>query len=64
MLPDAPAILACEITRVLNVSSEHTYNLIDQKQIIASPTRRRGPGGSARVPAKSFVQFLQKRRFP
>jgi hypothetical protein len=63
MLPDAPTILACEITRILNVSSDHTYHLIDGKQIIACPTTRRpGPGGSARVPRKSFIQFLQQRR--
>ena len=62
MLPDAPTILASEITRVLNVSGDHTYHLIDRKKIVACPTRRRGPGGSARVPTKSFVQFLQTRR--
>jgi hypothetical protein len=64
MLPDAPTILANEITRILNVSSGHTYRLIEQKQIIGNPTRRRGPGGSARVPMKSFEQFLRQRRFP
>jgi hypothetical protein len=64
MLPEAPTILASEITRMLNVSSDHTYRLIDGKHIVACPTRRRGPGGSARVPTKSFTQFLQQRRFP
>jgi hypothetical protein len=62
MLPDAPMMLASDITRVLNVSCDHVYHLIDRKQIIADSTRRQGPGGSARVPAKSFVQFLQARR--
>jgi hypothetical protein len=64
MLPDAPTIFASEIARTLNVSSDHIYNLLARKQIIACPTRRRGPGGSARVPTKSFIQFLQQRRFP
>ena len=64
MLPDAPSLLASDITRMLNVSCDHTYHLIDRKQIVACPSRRRGPGGSARVPAKSFIQFLQQRRFP
>ena len=62
LLPDAPTMLASDITRVLNVSCDHTYHLVDRKQIVACPTRRRGPGGSARVPAKSFIQFLQTRR--
>ena len=64
MLPDAPTILANEITRILNVSSGHTYHLIEQKQIIGHPPRRRGAGGRARVPMKSFEQFLRQRRFP
>jgi hypothetical protein len=64
LLPDATTILASEITRMLNVCCDHTYHLIDRKQIVACPTRRRGPGGSARVPSKSFTQFLQQRRFP
>ena len=64
LLPDAPTILASEITRILNVSCDHTYHLIDRNQIVACSTRRPGPGGSARVPAKSFIQFLQQRRFP
>ena len=64
MLPDAPTILASEITRMLNVSCDHTYHLVDRKQIVACSTRRPGPGGSARVQAKAFIQFLQQRRFP
>jgi hypothetical protein len=63
MLPDATTILASEITRMLNVSGDHTYHLIDRKHIVACPTRRRGPGGSARVPTKSFTTFLQQRRY-
>jgi hypothetical protein len=62
LLPDAPTTLARDITRILNVSCDHTYHLIDRKRIAACPARRRGPGGSARVPTKSFVQFLQTRR--
>ena len=64
MVPDAPTVPASDITRMLNVSSDHTYHLIDRKQIVACPTRRRGPGGSARVPAKNLIQFLEQRRFP
>jgi hypothetical protein len=64
MLPDATTILASEITRILNVSCDHVYHLIDRKHIVACPTRRRGPGGSARVPTENFTLFLQQRRFP
>jgi len=64
LLPDAPTMRASDITRVLNVSCDHVYHLIDRKKIVACPARRRGPGGSARVPTKSFIQFLQQRRFP
>ena len=62
LLPDGPTIPANQIARILNVSVDHVYHLIDRKQIIASPTRRRGPGGSALVPTTSFIKFLAERR--
>jgi hypothetical protein len=64
LLPDAPTIRAHEASRLLNVSGDQVYRLIDGRQIIASPARRRGPTGSARIPVTSMVQFFQKRRFP
>jgi hypothetical protein len=62
LLPDGPTIPANQIARTLNVSVDHVYHLIDRKQIIACPTRRKGPGGSGRVAMTSFIKFLQKRR--
>jgi hypothetical protein len=62
LLPDGPTVVASEIARILNVSSDHVYHLIERKQIEARPIRRRGPGGSAPVPTTSFIKFLQKRR--
>ena len=62
LLPDGPTILASEIARVINVSSDHVYHLIEGKQIIACAIRRPGLGGSAPVPTTSFIKFLQKRR--
>ena len=64
LLPDAPTIRAHEVSRLLNVSGDQVYRLIDGRQIIACPARRRGPTGSARIPVTSMVQFFQKRRFP
>lgn len=62
LVPDGSTIPANQIARILNVSVDHVYHLIDRKQVVACSTRRKGPGGSARVPATSFIQFLQKRR--
>jgi hypothetical protein len=62
LLPDGPTIPASEIARVINVSSDHVYHLVERKQIEACATRRPGPGGSALVPTTSFIKFLQKRR--
>ncbi len=64
LLPDAPMTSACEISHTLNVSGDHVYHLIQRKEIAGCSTWRRGPGGSARVPVKSVVKFLQERRFP
>ena len=64
LLPEGLTMLASQIMRVLNVSGDHAYHLLDRKKIVACSTRRRGPGGSARVPAKSFIHFLEERRFP
>jgi hypothetical protein len=62
LLPDGPTITASQISRILNVSCDHVYHLIDGKEIDSCPTRRPGPGGSATVPMTSFIRFLQKRR--
>ena len=60
--PDGPTIRAKELAHILNVSVDHVYHLIERRQIIACPSRRKGPGGSGRVAATSFSKFLQKRR--
>ena len=65
LLPmDEPMILSRDITRILNVSNTHLYNLARRKQIVPCSKWRPGPGGCARFPTKSFVEFLQTRRFP
>lgn len=65
MLPhDEPMILSKDITRILNVSSSHTYHLARRKLIVPCSTWHRGRGGCARFSAKSFVDFLKTRRFP
>jgi hypothetical protein len=65
LLPhDEPVILSTDISRALNISITHTYNLAHRKQISPCSSWRPGPGGCARFPAKTFVEFLQTRRFP
>ena len=65
LLPhDEPMILSKDITRVLNVSSTHTYHLARRKLITPRSTWRRGRGGCGRFAADSFVSFLKSRRFP
>jgi predicted DNA-binding transcriptional regulator AlpA len=64
LLPDAPTIRAHEVSRLLNISGDQVYRLIDGGQIVACSARRRGPAGSARIPVASLVRFFQKRRFP
>ena len=63
LLPhDEPVILSRDITRVLNVSGTHTYNLASRKLIVPCSTWRRGPGGCGRFTTKSFIEFLKARR--
>jgi hypothetical protein len=65
LLPhDEPVILSKDITRVLNVSGNHTFHLASRKLISPCSTWRRGRGGCAHFTAQSFVEFLQARRFP
>lgn len=64
LIPDnEPVLLSKEITRILNVSSEHVYNLARRKLIAPLSTWHRGRGGCARFAAKSFFEFLKIRRF-
>ena len=63
LLPhDEPMILSRDITRILNVSGTHTYNLARRKLITPRSTWRRGRGGCAQFAAESFVEFLKSRR--
>src|ERR1035437_1440657 len=65
LLPhEEPVILSKDITRILNVSGTHTYHLARRKLILPCSSWRRGRGGCGRFAAKSFVEFLQNRRFP
>jgi hypothetical protein len=63
LLPDGePMLVATDISRLLNVSGTHTSHLIKRKLLTACSAWRRGPGGSARVTADSFIGFLKARR--
>jgi hypothetical protein len=63
LLPhDGPVILSSDISRVLNVSVTHLYDLARRKVLIPCSTWRVGRGGYARFPAKTFVDFLKARR--
>jgi hypothetical protein len=63
LLPhDGPAILSSDISRVLNVSGTHLYDLARRKVLSPCSTWRAGRGGFARFPAKTFVDFLKSRR--
>jgi hypothetical protein len=64
LVPEGPVILSKNISRILNVSSTHLYNLARRKQIVPCSSWRSGPDGCARFPVKSLVQFLQTRRYP
>jgi hypothetical protein len=61
---DGPHVSSIQIMRALNVSGEHVYNLVRRKVLVPCSTWRRGWGGAARFETKSFVEFLQSRRFP
>jgi hypothetical protein len=64
LLPhDGPVILSKDISRALNVSSTHIYQLAHRKLIVTCSTWRSGPGGCARIAADSFIAFLKARRF-
>lgn len=63
LLPhEDPVILATDISRVLNISGTHLYNLARRKVLVPCSTWRPGPGGYARFPVKTFVDFLRARR--
>jgi len=65
LLPnDELIILSKDITRILNISGTHTYNLARRKLIPPLSTWHRGRGGCARFAVRSFVEFLKSRRFP
>ena len=53
-----------EITRALNVSGEHFYNLVRAKVLAPCSGWCRGPRGHARVLRKTLVSFLESRRWP
>ena len=60
--PDGPTIRVNKLAQILNVSADHVYHCVERRQIIACPSRRKGPGGSGRVATANFIKFLQKRR--
>ena len=53
-----------EIERPLNVSGTHVFALARRRCLKVARKGRVGPGGSMRVTAFSFVQFLKARRYP
>ena len=63
LLPhDEPVILSSDISRVLNVSVTHLYDLARRKVLAPCSPWRKGPGGQAKFPTKSVVDFLKSRR--
>jgi hypothetical protein len=61
---DGPELLSSQITRALNICGEHLYNLARGKVLEPCSTWRRGRGGCARFRRQTFVDFLEKRRWP
>ncbi len=59
-----PLLTAREIRLVLNLSSTHVINLIRYKLLMACSLPHRGPYGSPKVTASSFVNLLRTRRWP
>ena len=63
LLPRAePLIRSSEISRILNISGTHLYNLARHKVLSPCSTWRAGRGGYARFQAKTFVDFLKATR--
>ena len=60
---DGQILTGVEIQRSVNVSGSHVTALIRRKLIKCVSIPRTGPGGSARVTAASFLEFLKHRRF-
>jgi hypothetical protein len=61
--PDSSRVSSVQIMRALNVSGDHIYNMVRRRVLIPCSTWHRGRGGAARFETKSFVEFLQSRRF-
>jgi hypothetical protein len=61
---DGPELLSIQITRALNVSGALLYNLARGKVLEPCSTWRREPGACARFHRQTFVDFLEKRRWP
>jgi hypothetical protein len=53
-----------EVCGLLVVSNDHVFNLLKAKQIQAVSSWRRGPGGAAKIAAKSLLDFLARRCWP
>lgn len=63
LLPRAePLIRSSDISRILNISGTHLYDLARRKVLAPCSPWRKGPGGQAKFPTKSFVDFLKSRR--
>lgn len=56
------ALTSLDIQRILNASQRHVEELICCQQLKRIADGRRGPGGSCKVSAESFLGFLRKRR--
>jgi hypothetical protein len=63
LLPhEEPVIMSGQISRILNISVTHVYDLARRKVLSPCSTWRAGRGGFARFPAKAFIDFLKARR--
>ena len=63
LLPRAePLIRSSDISRILNISGTHLYDLARRKVLSPCSTWHAGRGGQAKFTAWSFVDFLKARR--
>jgi len=60
---DNPILTGVEIQRTLNVSGSHVTALLRRDLLKSVGKWGPGPTGSPRIPASSFLEFLERRRF-
>ena len=55
-------LTSLEVQRILNVTQTHVESLLECRQLKRLTEARRGPGGSCKVSADSFLKFLHRRK--